>query len=224
MTGTIHLGGGGSADDGGRAWRGLLEGKDRLILWPFALPARQRRASGEQLAASLRRLGSDVAVDTWTDLADHTADDLRGAHLLFVAGGNTFELLAHVREHGFGPAVHAFVAAGGDYVGSSAGALLAGEDIGLATPYDENAVGLTDLTALALVPGVEVLPHYVPAQADAALEWAAARGRVVLGIPEGSGVAVRDGVARVVGVAPVGVLGPDGAAVRDPGDSWTLDA
>lgn len=222
VAGTIYLGGGGSADDEARVWQAMLEGKRHIVHWPFASPPAQRRATGDWLVRALRDLGLDVDTDTWTDLAGRTADDLHGADLLFVSGGNTFDLLAHVREHGFEQAARDFVAGGGDYYGGSAGALLAGADITIATPYDPNDVGLTDLTALGLVPGVEVLPHYTPEHADEGRDRADASGNVVLGIPERSGVAVRDGLAQVIGFEPVAVFGPGGDAVREPGETWPL--
>jgi len=45
------------------------------------------------------------------------------------------------------------------YIGSSAGAMIAGTDIYLAEDFDENIVGLTDLKALGLFDG-SVIPHY----------------------------------------------------------------
>ena len=45
------------------------------------------------------------------------------------------------------------------YIGSSAGAMIAGTDIYLAEDFDENIVGLTDLRALGLFDG-SIIPHY----------------------------------------------------------------
>ena len=45
------------------------------------------------------------------------------------------------------------------YIGSSAGAMIAGTDIYLAEDFDENIVGLTDLKALGLFDG-SVITHY----------------------------------------------------------------
>ena len=47
------------------------------------------------------------------------------------------------------------------YIGSSAGAMLAGADIMLAGDFDINFVGMTDFTALNLFDGT-IIPHYEP--------------------------------------------------------------
>lgn len=47
------------------------------------------------------------------------------------------------------------------YVGSSAGAIIAGSDIMLARDLDSNYVGMIDFTALYLFDGT-IIPHYEP--------------------------------------------------------------
>ena len=67
-----------------------------------------------------------------------------------------------------------------------------------------------------------MLPHYVASEAEYAQECAAARGHLVLGIPERSGVAVRGGIAEVIGTEPVKEFAGRSAVVRVPGDAWPL--
>ena len=132
-------------------------------------------------------------------------------------GGDTFRLLDHVRGAGFEQAVRELVARGGDYHGGSAGAILARSDIGAAAGLDENEVGLTGLD---LVPGLEVLPHYDDTQAVAAREWSCRQARTLVGVPERSGLVVRDGDAEVVGHESVAVFDGGGVTVRRPGERW----
>ena len=47
------------------------------------------------------------------------------------------------------------------YIGSSAGAIIAGTDIMLARDFDSNFVGMIDFTALELFDGT-IIPHYEP--------------------------------------------------------------
>ena len=47
------------------------------------------------------------------------------------------------------------------YIGSSAGAIIAGTDIMLARDFDSNSVGMIDFTALELFDGT-IIPHYEP--------------------------------------------------------------
>ena len=220
VAGTVYLGGGGSAADEAALWRAMLAGKSRIVYWPCALTPERAHAAGEWLTGALRDLDVHVGVETWTDLSRHTPDQLASADLLFVGGGNTFRLLGHVREHGFVDAVRDFVAGGGDYYGGSAGALLACTDVEIALRLDENKVGLTDLSALGLVGRVDVLPHFTSTQLGDAIEWARQRGRVVLGIPERSGVALRAGTAEVLGHEPVLELAGGDAILRVPGERW----
>ena len=217
VTGTIHLGGGGDATDEEPLWRVMLQGKRRVLYWPFALPPARRPDAGAWLAGAFARLGADVDLETWSDLSRHHPDEMAEADLLFVGGGNTFRLLDRVRRAGFEQPVRDFVARGGDYYGGSAGAILACADIGVGVGIDENEVGLTGLD---LVRDLVVLPHYDPTQAAAAREWSNRRARALVGVPERSGLAVRDGDAEVIGHEPVAVFDGADVTVRRPGERW----
>lgn len=78
---------------------------------------------------------------------------------IYVCGGNTFYLLKKVRETGFDKVIKEFVKTDKLYFGVSAGSILAGPSIDIASPFDENDVGLVDLTGLNLTEAV-VSPHY----------------------------------------------------------------
>lgn len=74
--------------------------------------------------------------------------------IIFVEGGNTFYLLHWVRRSGFDKVLLKFLEKGGLYVGVSAGSYIACPTIEQATwkHQDRNRVGMTDFTALHLVP------------------------------------------------------------------------
>jgi len=199
-----------------------LAGKSTLVYWPFALPPGRAGTAGAWLAGVLVDLDVHVRVETWTDLGGHTPEQLASADLLVVGGGNTFRLLGQVREHGFVGAVRDFVEGGGDYYAGSAGALLACADVEIARGLEENVLGLTDFSALGLVVGVDLLPHFMSTQLGDALEWGSRRGRVVLGVPERSGLAVRDRMVEVLGREPVWELASGAAIPRVPGERWAL--
>lgn len=79
-------------------------------IWRFALTIEMTRGAEEWLTRSLRVLRLDTELQTWTDLEGHLPDEMAHADLLFVGGGNAFQLLHHVRRHGFEQSVRDFVA------------------------------------------------------------------------------------------------------------------
>lgn len=102
-------------------------------------------------------------VDVKQTTAEQLARALAPATHIFVAGGNTTYLVFHAKKSGLFEVVRELVAEGRTYVGSSAGAILAGPTIEPFIPGD-----MADLpggflaptpSALGLVDYV-VLPHY----------------------------------------------------------------
>ena len=87
--------------------------------------------------------------------------ELKDADIIFVAGGNTFYLLEKARESGFDKAAKEFLEKGVIYVGSSAGATLAGPNIEPVKPFDNpsKAPSLTSFEGLNLVDFI-ILPHF----------------------------------------------------------------
>lgn len=92
------------------------------------------------------------------DLKDKNQSDLErilaNKDIVFVTGGNTFYLLHWIRKSGFHKTIIDFLERGGLYVGVSAGSYVACPTIEQATwkHQDQNKIGITDLTALNLVP------------------------------------------------------------------------
>ena len=79
---------------------------------------------------------------------------------IYVTEGNVYQILDYMRKNGLLKFVkEQMKRADCTYIGSSAGAMLAGTDIYLAEDFDKNSVDLTDLKALGLFDG-SVIPHY----------------------------------------------------------------
>lgn len=99
------------------------------------------------------------------DLKDKTQSELEkiiaDKEIIFVNGGNTFYLLHWIRESGFDKVLPTFLRRGGLYVGVSAGSYVACPTIEAATwkPKDSNRIGLTNLTALNLIPFL-IVAHF----------------------------------------------------------------
>lgn len=87
---------------------------------------------------------------------------LLNSNILVITGGNTFKLLENLRKSGLDKAIKEF-ANKSEFVlsGFSAGALVLTPTIEVCNlpNYDENLVGLKDLTGLGIV-DFEVFPHY----------------------------------------------------------------
>jgi dipeptidase E len=159
VTGSVYLGGGGSKDDEASLWNELFQSGQRVLYLPFALPANEYERAEQWLNASLAPRGQ-FEVETWGSAADHTTHDLETFDVVFVGGGNTFDLLDHLDRHGLMKPLREFVASGGRLYGGSAGAVLLGADIAIAETADPNDAGITDTHGLDLVGGLVVRPHF----------------------------------------------------------------
>ena len=81
---------------------------------------------------------------------------------LYVTEGNTFEVLKYMRDYGIVAYIKEIMLEkniNAVYIGSSAGAMIAGSDIMPAADFDSNFVGMIDCTALGLFDGT-IIPHY----------------------------------------------------------------
>ena len=79
---------------------------------------------------------------------------------IYVTEGNVYQVLDYMRKNGLLEFIQQQMKRTDcTYIGSSAGAMIAGTDIYLAEDFDENIVGLTDLRALGLFDG-SIIPHY----------------------------------------------------------------
>ncbi len=138
---------------------------------------------------------------------------LEAVEVVFVGGGNTYALLKRLRESRLLGAIQERVHHGVPYMGSSAGANMAGPTI-LST-NDWNVVALDRFEALGLVP-FNINPHYLeadPAMAggsetrdDRIREYHAVNANPVFGIEEQTMIRVEDGLATVMGRGRVKVF------------------
>ncbi len=117
---------------------------------------------------------------------------LRAARLLVLPGGSPARLLAALQDGPLGGLVAELLADDGTVMGSSAGAMVLGGWTVLPERGPQVAAGL------GVVPQVLVVPHWSGGRGDwlRAVEAVVPAGTAVLGIPEESGVVVRDGLAH----------------------------
>lgn len=130
----------------------------KVLFFPTAARTKEERFYVGKCLEELRNLG-------FRDIRERDMNhafvprEFEEADVVYVCGGNTFYLLKKMRECGFKQALDPFLKRGGVYVGVSAGSVIAGPSIQIAGPWDENDVGLTDLSGLNLVP-YALSPHY----------------------------------------------------------------
>lgn len=99
----------------------------------------------------------DVAEETETVVREKLAQ----ASCLYISGGNTFYLLQELKRKNLLPLIRERINQGVVYVGESAGAIIASNDISYSQIMDDKSLAsdLTDYTALGLV-DFSVLPHW----------------------------------------------------------------
>lgn len=86
-------------------------------------------------------------------------ENVKDNDVVYICGGNTFYLTAKMREDSFDRVIKRLVKEGRLYLGVSAGSVLAGPNIDIASPFDPNDIGLKDLNGLKLT-NIIVCPHY----------------------------------------------------------------
>jgi dipeptidase E len=124
--------------------------------------------------------------------------ELSSFHAIYVCGGNTFYLLHTLREYGVDRLLRHMAQTGVTYVGVSAGSVIAGPDIGVAAPFDENDVGLANTMGLGFIPEA-ISPHYQAKEKTLIDEYENATGHMVLRLKDGEALAVKDGRRELIG-------------------------
>jgi dipeptidase E len=140
---------------------------------------------------------SCIAADDPSLIRSDAARTIRESDIIYLAGGNTFHFLAHLKRAGLLDELARFARRGGVVAGLSAGALILTPHIGLAgyPPFDrdDNEVGLSrqEWTGLGLV-GFEFFPHFRNSKRyrEALADYSVGSSRPVYACRDGSGVVV----------------------------------
>lgn len=83
--------------------------------------------------------------------------DYREFDIMYMMGGNTFYLLDMIRKYNFDKVIEYF-SKEKIYIGSSAGSIILGNSIEVASSFDLNNVNMEDFTGLKLINGL-IIPH-----------------------------------------------------------------
>ena len=180
--------------------RRLLAGVGSVSFVPFA--QQDHDAYTARVRERLSAVGLNVA-------QVRERADIERAAALFIGGGNSFRLLNAMYERDLLDAIRARVADGMPYIGSSAGTNVATPSI--RTTNDMPIVYPPSFDALGLVP-FQINPHYLDADPESTHHGETREERIhefheenattVVGLREGSMLAIRDGVVTLVGLKP----------------------
>ncbi len=125
------------------------------------------------------------------------AASLMASDVVYLAGGNTFHFLHHLRRSGLLDVIKRFALRGGVVGGLSAGGILMTPDIGLAGypkfDRDEDEIGMSGRACRALgLVDFEFFPHFRRSRRyrDALARYSERSGRALYACRDGSGIVV----------------------------------
>jgi dipeptidase E len=195
----IILGGGGSADDERplhETFAGWIGPRGSVLYWPVALrDIRTFESCLSWMTGSFEPLGI-TDIHMWTSLSGHRESELDRFDGVYIGGGNTYSLLAELRESGFDRHLSSHARRGKAVYGGSAGAAVLGRDIRTVAHMDQNQVGLTDTSGLDLAGGYAIWVHHTPAD-DGLVHSFVERYRMpVLALSERAGFVIEDSQIR----------------------------
>jgi len=157
----LILAGGGDSqplDELFAAWTGP---DGRMLFLPVALDVSAHEGYLEVVKSEVTAFGVSN-IEMWSDLLEHDPSELAAFDSVYLGGGSTFRLLAHLRDSGLDSALISHARQGGVIYGCSAGADVLGRDIMTVVHAESNDIGLTDTRGLDMVPGHAIWTHYVP--------------------------------------------------------------
>lgn len=180
-----------------------LEGVGRALFIPYAIVGDARAARVAMVTERIMQFG--VALDD-IDAADDPVAAVMQAEAVLVSGGNTFCLLKDLYDTQLVDALRERVRAGVPYIGWSAGSNVAGRSI--RTTNDMPITYPPSFRALDLLP-FQINPHYTDAMPEGLRgetreqrieEFLAVNPHeIVIGLPEGDALQVREGSMRLAG-------------------------
>ena len=150
--------------------------------------------------------------------ASSLASTLHGAAAVFIMGGNTFTLTAKLRKE-VGLTAFSNLLTGKLVYGCSAGAILLGSSIltaRLGSEADTNEVQLAEFNGLEAIGRVNVLPHFLEADAEGVRDFVESERVPCIGVPEEGGGYWRDGMLHNVGAVSISIFLPSAALMRIP--------
>jgi len=128
-------------------------------------------------------------------------DEVKNYDAIYVCGGNTFYIMKRFRETGLDKIVIELVNQGKIYIGVSAGSVMAGPDIEIASwgeDGDKNDVNLKDLTGFNFT-NITVFPHFEEKNKQEVEEFKKKVNYPVIELTDNQAVFVKLGSYEIIG-------------------------
>lgn len=196
------LAGGGGADDSrslDKVFARWIGSQGRLLYLPIALRGIRTFESCFEWITSAFATLTITDITMWTDLDQHRESELDAFDGVYIGGGNTYSLLAELRQSGFDQYLKTYARRGKPIYGGSAGAAVLGRDVQTVNHMDRNNVGITETTGLDLVKGYAIWPHYGLQDDELIHAYVRKYKFPVLAISERSGIVIENTELRGMG-------------------------
>ena len=203
MKGKIAIAGGGSEKDSriiDETFSSWIEPNQKILYLPVALRGIRPFDQCLKWMKSTFLSFNITHIEMWTDLSDHTGDELSEFSSVYIGGGNTYSLLAEILKSRFDVHLSQFLTRGGNIYGGSAGAAILGKDIRTIRHIDRNEIGLAETQGLNFLEGFSVWVHYQnPADDRLIYEFQVKHDQSVLAVSERAGIVLENSELKSVG-------------------------
>jgi dipeptidase E len=201
----VALGGGGGASDSrllDEVFASWTRPQGRLLYVPCAFRGiRPFESCLKCITATFAPLKIHQ-ITMWTDLSEHQASELDQFDAVYIGGGNTFALLAELRQSGFDHYLREYAHRGQPIYGGSAGAAVLGRDIRTVNYLDRNEVDLVETKGLDVAQGNAIWVHYQLQDDKLIQEYVHQYQQPVVALSERSGIVVENESLQSVGFEP----------------------
>lgn len=160
---------GGGADiqtiEANRRLNEMIDHSKPCLYIPLAMEQEMYDGCYEWIKGELKNI--DVPYIEMVRSADElAAKDMSAFGLIFIGGGNTFKLLNDLKTSGAFEKIKEYLNHEGVVFGSSAGAIIFGEDLEACRLDDANKVNLNETNGFDILNGISILCHYTNRTAE----------------------------------------------------------
>jgi dipeptidase E len=199
-------------------------GSARLLVIPFALDVEDYDDVIDYVDETI---GAGFSEIDFLESVEKAGDiDFAKYNLVYIHGGNTFDLLQRIFASGLSQKLKSYYLAGGSIYGDSAGAIILGASA--QTAYfgdepDDNQCDLSNLNGLDLLNSWSVHCHYKVQDDDECQDYMYAKGSPVIMLAEEAGVIISPSdEVEVFGEAPTRIMSFSGKEVFKPSSRFEL--